>query len=202
MCRRPGNRRGRGEEAHDRAAGSAHPSRAVLPRHPAAAPLPGRVRRAVPVLHQRRGDPFPRCAPRAQPLPGRVGLPHPGRAPRVAAARLRLGAGEAERDSTARRAQALPDRSEPGERGRDRCRPAPDARHDGHRDGQDADDGQRDLPADEIRRRAPRAIPRRPAGAGRANRPGVRLLRGRAGPEVRQGLPGLLPALPAGRPGR
>ena len=117
-------------------------------------------------------------------------------------ARLRLGAGEAERDPAAPRAQALPGRSEPGDRGRDRCRQAPDARHDGHRHGQDADDGQRDLPADEVRRRAARAVPRRPPGPGRADRAGVRLLRGRAGPEVRQGLPRLLPALPAGRPRR
>ena len=45
----------------------------------------------------------------------------------------------------------------------------------------------------------PRPLPRRPSGPGRPGRSGLRLLRSRAGPQVRQDLPGLLPALPAGR---
>ena len=69
---------------------------------------------------------------------------------------------------------------------------AQDARGDGDRHRQDVHDGQRDLPADEVRRRPPRPVPRRPPRPRRPGRPGLRIVRGRAGPEVRQDLRGLL----------
>ncbi len=142
----------------------------------AAAAVPGRVRRAVPVLDQRRGDLVPRRSPRAEPLAPGLGLPHAG----GACARCSTATSTPSSPSSAtiphERAASARTRSRRTRRSSRRSRPqAQDARDHGDRHRQDADDGQRDLPADEVRRRAARPVPRRPPGARRADRPGVRV---------------------------
>ena len=59
--------------------------------------------------------------------------------------------------------------------------------------------GEPGLPADEVRRRPARAVPRRPPRPRRPGRAGLRGVRARAGPEVRPDLRGLQPALPDAR---
>ncbi len=57
--------------------------------------------------------------------------------------------------------------------------------------GKTLHDGQPDLPPDEVRPGSPRPVPRRPPRPCRPGGAGVRHLRGRAGPQVRQDLRGL-----------
>ena len=77
-------------------------------------------------------------------------------------------------DSAESRTAAVSGGGQHGDRAGHRRRQAQDAGDDGDRHRQDADDGQRDLPADEVRRRPSRAVPGRPPGTGRADGAGVR----------------------------
>ena len=70
----------------------------------------------------------------------RVGLPHSGGAPRDADRDFDAELAKLRAIPPAPSAPALPDRSRHGDRASDRERQAQDARHDGHRHGQDADD--------------------------------------------------------------
>ncbi len=79
---------------------------------------------------------------------------------------------------------------------------AANARRDGHRHREDLHDGEPGLPADEVRRRPAHSLPGGPPGAGRPGRQRLRVFRARAGPEVRQDLRGLQPAIPPRRLGR
>ena len=194
-------RRRRGQEAHARPAERADPGRALLPRGIHQLPmLPGEF--GVPFLYSTNGEViwFHDVRHAAEPLAARS----PASTRRSALDEM-LDPRLRRRDRASSRAiphepaaPALPDgrqrrrraghRASASARCSSRWRPAPARPY----------DGQRGLPPDEVRRRPARPLPRRPPRPGRAGRPGVRLVRGRAGPEVRQDLRGLLPALPAG----
>ena len=173
-------------------------TRAVL----AASPLQlRRLPRAVPLLHQRRGHLVPRRPPPAEPLAPRRRLPH-ARAPcaRCSAATSTPTALACQRypnDTTRLRPYQIEANTAIEQAIADRKRQMLVAMATGT--------GKTFTMVNQIYRLMKSGVGQRdpvPGGSPRAGRPGrprLRLVRGRAGPEVRQDLRGLQPALPARR---
>ena len=194
----------RGQEAHARAAERADPGRTLLAGLPTSQFNFDGLRVAVPVLDQRRGHLVPRRPQPAQPLAASRGFHTPAalsemlardfdaelRPARRRSEQSRLCSGPTSVEANTAVEQAIAERK----------RKMLVAMATGT--GKTLHDGQRGLPADEVRRRPPRAVPGRPPRAGRPGRPGVRLVRAEPGLKFDKIYPVYSPALPAGRPGR
>ena len=176
------------------------PGRALLQGHRPEPHVPGRVRRAVPVLDQRRGDLVPRRPPRPEPLARGLAASTRRRRSRDAAARLRRRA----------RSARAPSRSNISACGRTRSRPTRRSSRPSRERKRKmlvtmaTGTGKTLMTVNEVYRLMKSGVARRVlflvdrrALAAQTVR-AFAVVRGRAGTEVRQDLPGLLAALPAG----